>query len=258
MARAMCHRHFGIGSDGLIILLNSKVATFEMRMFNPDGSEAQVCGNGLRCFAKYVVDQGLYHGRKFTIATLAGIKPVQVFVSQNKVSRVKVNMGTPRFKAEEIPVNLDLPGKRKISAKGVILDFPLKLESGELPLSFVSMGNPHAVSFLDCSVEDFPLERIGPEIENHLMFPQRINFEIARVVNKKKIEARVWERGANETLACGSGACAIAVAARLKGYTEEEVDIILPGGNLRLSWDGVGDVYLTGPVEQVFTGVWAK
>lgn len=259
LAQDMCHRHFGIGSDGLILLKSSKNADFEMRMINPDGSEAQVCGNGLRCFAKYVVDSGLFSGKRLAVSTLAGIKPIQVFISRGKVSRAKVNMGTPRLRAEEIPVLVKQlkKGRGGLDIKP-ILDYPVNVAGRNLALSFVSMGNPHAVHFLNSPVQDFPLSDIGPKVEHHQMFPERINFEIARVVNRQKIEARVWERGADETLACGSGACAIAVIARLKGYTDDEVDIMLPGGNLTLSWDGAGNVYLTGPVEEVFRGEWLK
>lgn len=259
LAQDMCHRHFGVGADGLILLMASSTADFKMKIINSDGSEAQVCGNGLRCFAKYVVDNGLFLGTCLTISTLAGIKPIQVFISQGEVSQAKVNMGTPCFKAEEIPA---LISQRKKSRDEFdimhTLDYPLNVVGKDLSLSFVSMGNPHAVSFLNYTVADFPLAEIGPKVENHSMFPERMNFEIASVLDRKRIEARVWERGAGETLACGSGACAIAVVARLKGYTDDEVDIILPGGNLTISWDKVGDVYLTGPVEEVFRGEWLK
>jgi diaminopimelate epimerase len=257
LAKDMCHRHFGIGSDGLILLLNSQIADFEMRMFNPDGSEAQVCGNGLRCFAKYVIDNEGYSKTEFSISTLAGIKMIQVFLSNGKVSKVKVNMGTPRFSAEAIPVRISQISYPVTEGK-TIMDYPVKLPGRDLALSFVSMGNPHAVGFLSGAVKEFPIEDIGPLVENHILFPERINFEIARVLSRNKIEARVWERGAEETLACGSGACAIAVIARTIGYTGDEVDIMLPGGNLTVMWDGVGDVYLIGPVEEVFRGEWIK
>lgn len=254
LAPAMCHRHFGIGADGIILVLPSAIADFEMRIINSDGSEAQTCGNGLRCFAKYVVDSGLFHGTQLTVSTLAGIKSIQVFMSRGKVSLAKVNMGTPRLKAAEIPVIVN--DKKNYREMQTILDYPLVVAEHNLSLTFVSMGNPHAVNFLTSPVAGFPLAEIGPKVENHKMFPERVNFEIARVINQKKIEARVWERGAGETLACGSGACAIAVSARLKGYIEKEVDIILPGGNLNITWDGVGDIHLTGPVEEVFCGEW--
>ncbi|MCJ7655809.1 MAG: diaminopimelate epimerase, partial [Dehalococcoidia bacterium] len=176
-----------------------------------------------------------------------------------KVTHAKVNMGTPRFKAGDIPVLIDKPkkGRGEVDIKPII-DYPLTIGRRGLILSFVSMGNPHAVTFLSQPIADFPLSVVGPQVENHPVFPERVNFEIARILSRNKIEARVWERGAGETLSCGSGACAIAVIARIKGYIDDEVDIMLPGGNLTLTWDGVGEVYLSGPVEEVFTGDWLK
>jgi diaminopimelate epimerase len=259
LARDMCHRHCGIGADGLLLVMPSNAANLRMQTFNPDGSEAEVCGNGLRCFAKYVIDRQINPEPNLTVDTIAGIRTIQAIMSQGKVSRAKVNMGTPRFRAEDIPVIIDKPQNGRGEVDIIpILDYPLNIARKQLCLSFVSIGNPHAVSFLSQPVADFPLSEIGPQVGNHPMFPERINFEIARVLNRTKIEARVWERGAGETLSCGSGACAIAVIARLKGYAGNEVDIMLPGGNLTLNWDGVGEVYLSGPVEEVFTGEWLK
>ena len=259
LARDMCHRHKGIGADGLLLVIPSNTADLKMRMFNPDGSEAEVCGNGLRCFAKYVIDRGIAARQNLTVETAAGTKTIQASISQGKVSHAKVNMGMPRFKAEDIPVLIEKSqkGRGEVDIKP-ILDYPLSIDKRKLRLSFVSMGNPHAVSFMSHPVADFPLSETGPKVENHPIFPERVNFEIARVLNRNKIEARVWERGAAETLSCGSGACAIAVIAKLKGYTDSEVDIMLPGGTLTISWDGVGEVYLSGPVEEVFTGEWLK
>jgi diaminopimelate epimerase len=259
LAREMCHRHFGIGADGLILVGSSNTSNLKMRMFNPDGSEAEVCGNGLRCFAKYVIDRQIASETSLAIETLAGIRTVKAFKSQGKVNRAKVYMGMPRFKAKDIPVRIDefKKGRGEIDIIP-ILDYPLSISGMEITLSFVSMGNPHAVSFLSQPVADFPLSEIGPQVENHRMFPERVNFEVARVLNQGKIEARVWERGAGETLSCGSGACAIAVIAKLKGHADDEVDIMLTGGNLTVEWDGAGEVYLSGPVEEVFTGEWLK
>ena len=259
LARDMCHRHCGIGADGLLLVIPSNTADLKMRMFNPDGSEAEVCGNGLRCFAKYVIDRGIAARQNLTVETAAGTKTIQSSITQGKVSHAKVNMGMPRFRSEDIPVLVEKPqkGRGEVDIKP-ILDYPLNIDKRKFSLSFVSMGNPHAVSFLSQPVADFPLSEIGPQVENHPIFPERVNFEIARVLNRSKIEARVWERGAGETLSCGSGACAIAVIAKLKGYTDNEVDIMLPGGTLTTSWDGVGEVYLSGPVEEVFTGEWLK
>jgi diaminopimelate epimerase len=242
----MCNRRFGVGSDGLILLLKSKVADFRMRMFNPDGSEAEVCGNGLRCFARHVVSSGLADARRsVTIETSAGIKTA---MPQDRGSRFQVDMGEPRFRPEDLPV--------AVTAKRVpIVDYRVDVAGKKLALTFVSMGNPHAVCFVK-DVGDFRLCDIGPRVENHELFPRRVNFEIAHVVSRREIEALVWERGAGETLSCGTGACAIAVAARLHDYVDSPVDIKLPGGVLSVKWDRKGSVYLTGPAELVFTGEW--
>lgn len=251
LAQAICQRHFGVGADGLILVQNSRVADLKMRIFNPDGSEAEACGNGLRCFAKYSIERGIVDKTNLTIETLPGIRKTKACVSQGKVNQVEVNMGTPQFQPEQIPVK----GQVDIIP---ILDYPLMIGGRKLALSLLSMGNPHAVSFLSEPVANFPLAEIGPEVERHPMFPKRTNFEIAKVLSREKIEARVWERGVGETLACGSGACAIAVAARLLSYVNGKVDIILPGGILTIYWDRVGEVLLTGPVEEVFTGEYLR
>jgi len=259
LAREICQRHFGVGADGLILVMNSNKASLKMRLFNSDGSEAEVSGNGLRCFAKYVIDRQINIGPDLTVETMSGIRTIQATLLQGKVTYAMVNMGIPRFKAEEIPVKIDKPkkGRGEVDIKSSI-DYPITIRRTALNLSFVNMGNPHAVSFLTQPVIDFPLCEIGPEVENHHIFRERVNFEIARVLNRNKIEARVWERGAGETLSCGSGACAVAVIARVKGYVNDKVDIMLEGGALTASWDGVGDVYLSGPVEEVFNGEWLK
>jgi len=271
LARAMCDRHFGVGADGLILVQDSTSADLKMRIFNSDGSEAEVSGNGLRCFTKYAIEKGLnapissessrveprlHRGnRSLTIETLAGVRKVKAYTSRNNVNRVEVNMGLPQFQPDQIPVKvkIDIP-----IASGPILDYPLLIDGKKLTLSLLSIGNPHAVSFSSRPVSDFPLAEIGPKVERHPIFPQRTNFEVARVLSRGKIEARVWERGVGETLACGSGACAIAVAAQLSDYVETQVDIMLKGGTLTISWDRVGEVLLTGPVEEVFTGEWLE
>lgn len=259
LAREMCHRYFGVGADGLILVINSNTASLRMRLFNSDGSEAEVSGNGLRCYAKYVIDRQIVTGPNITVETMSGIRTIEATISGSKVTHAKVNMGTPHFKAEEIPVLLNRSQK---SIKGVdiitILNYPLTVVRRHLDLSLVSMGNPHAVVFLTEPVADFPLSVIGPKIENHRIFPERANFEIARILSRNMIEARVWERGVGETLSCGSGACALAVVARIKGYTDDEVSIILSGGDLIVYWNGVGEVYLSGPVEQIFNGEWPE
>lgn len=258
LAQAMCDRHFGVGADGLMLVQNSAVADLKMRLFNSDGSEAEVSGNGLRCFAKYAIERGLtdkiplragQSNRSLSIETLSGVRNVKAYMSGNKVSRAEVNMGLPWFQPEQIPVNVQvdiIP----------ILNYPLMIDRKKLALSLLSMGNPHAVSFISRPVGNFPLAEIGPKVERHTMFPQRTNFEVARVLSRGKVEARVWERGVGETLACGSGASAIAVAAQLLDYVDREIDIMLPGGTLTVSWDRVGEVLLTGAVEEVFTGEW--
>jgi diaminopimelate epimerase len=259
LAREMCHRNYGAGADGLILVATSNRASLKMRLFNSDGSEAEVSGNGLRCFAKYVIDRQIVAGPKVTVETMSGIRTIDATMSRGKVTHAKVNMGVPRFKAEEIPVLIVKPQKSRgeVDIKPII-DYPLTIGRRGLALSFVSMGNPHAVSFLSQPVADFPLATIGPKVENHYIFPERVNFGIARILARNKIEARVWERGAGETLSCGSGACAIAVIARIKGYIDDEVDIMLEGGDLTVYWDGAGEVYLSGLVEEVFTGEWPK
>jgi diaminopimelate epimerase len=255
LAMVMCRRHFGVGADGLILVLDSKVADFRMRIFNADGSEAEMCGNGLRCFAKYVVEQGLApEGRReLAVETLAGINRVRPRLEAGVVTGVQVGMGVPQLKPNAIPVLVD-----KAETLDVVLDYPLVVDGRELKITCVSMGNPHAVCFVDEPVADFPLTEVGPKVEHHPIFPQRVNFEVARVVSRRQVEARVWERGVGETLSCGSGASAIAVAARLHDFVDDELDITLPGGVLTLAWDGAGEVLLSGPAEAVFWGEWVE
>jgi len=250
LAIALCHRHFGIGADGLLLLSADK-ADLRMRIFNPDGSEAEACGNGLRCLVKYALDKGLVDSPKaeISVVTKAGTRKARLHI-QGKKTIIQVGMGEPKFSARDIPIVLEAKPAEPI------LDYPLTLDGRKLALSLVSMGNPHAVYFGHSSVADFPLSQIGPKVERHPMFPKRTNFEVARVLGRKQIEARVWERGVGETLACGSGACAIAVLAKLQGYTDSKVDIKLPGGTLGVEWDGVGEVFLSGPAEIVFRGEW--
>jgi diaminopimelate epimerase len=260
LARTICDRHFGVGADGLILVQDSTIADLKMRLFNCDGSEAEVSGNGLRCFAKYAVEKGLIgktpsrsepSNRSLTVESLSGVRKIEIWMLGNRVERAEVDMGMPQFRPETIPV------KVKVDIIP-ILDYPLVIDGNSLTLSILSMGNPHAVSFLSGPVAEFPLADVGPKVERHTMFPRRTNFEVARVLSRGKVEARVWERGVGETLACGSGASAIAVAGELLGYVDRQVDIILAGGTLTVSWDGVGEVLLGGPVEEVFTGEWCE
>ena len=260
LTQTMCQRHFGIGADGLILVQDSNIADLKMRIFNPDGSEAEVCGNGLRCFAKYAIERDItsyqlsVDSYQLKIETLSGIREAKAYMSGNKVKRVEVNMGRPRLESEQIPVTFTADVIASKAKQSPVISYKLTVDNYQLSVFVLSMGNPHAVSFLSQPVADFPLSEIGPKVERHPMFPQRTNFEIARVLTRGKIEARVWERGVGETLACGSGACAIAIAAQLLNYTDNQVDIILRGGVLTVFWDKVGEVLLAGPVEEVFSG----
>ena len=250
LAIAMCHRHLGIGADGLLVVLPSNSADLKLRVFNPDGSEAEACGNGLRCLVKYALYKGLADSKaqEMSIETMAGIRKARLH-TRGKTTIIQVAMGEPKFSAKEIPLAME-------TGKKPILDYPVKVDGRELHLSFVSIGNPHAVYFGQQPVADFPLSQLGPKVEKHKIFPNRANFEVARVISREQIEARVWERGVGETLACGSGACAIAVLARLHDYTNSKVDIKLPGGILSVKWDGTGEAFLSGPAEIVFSGEW--
>jgi len=256
LARAICDRHFGVGADGLLVLLPARTADFRMRMFNPDGSEAEACGNGLRCFIRYVGEKGMVGNEvgEVTVETMAGVRKAKVFSKEGRLTEIQVSMGTPKFAAEDIPVILE--GEEGLVDIKPILDYPITVGDRKLRLSFVSMGNPHAVYFTNEPVSDFPLSRLGAEVERFKIFPARVNFEVAQVLNRRQVEAVVWERGAGMTLACGSGACAIGVIAQVRGYVDRKVEIKLPGGNLEVEWDGEGEVFLSGPAEIVFTGKW--
>jgi diaminopimelate epimerase len=251
LAKAMCHRRFGVGADGVLLILPSNKADFYMRMFNPDGSEAEACGNGLRCAIRYAVESGLAGKPEVRIETPAGMKIARL---RGKRS-IQVNMGKPVLKPAAIPV---VTWGSKASDKAPVVDYPLTIGKRKLKITCVSMGNPHAVCFINQPVADYPLAEIGPQVEHHPMFPNRVNFEIVNIINRKKLRARVWERGAGETLSCGTGACAIAVASRLKRITDNPVDIMLPGGTLTIDWDGKGEVLLSGLAETVFEGNWKE
>ncbi len=244
-ARIVSDRHFGIGSDGLILICPSDKADFEMRMYNADGSRGEMCGNGIRCVAKYVYDYGLTDQTSISVETLGGIKYLDLTVEHGKVSLVKVDMGTPILEPSRIPV----------AASGTrVVDEPLEVEGKVYHMTCVSMGNPHAVIFMD-DVAGLDLEKIGPSFENHERFPNRVNTEFVKVLDQNTVEMRVWERGSGETLACGTGACAVAVASILNGYTEDQVTVRLLGGDLEIFWDRAEDkVYMTGPAKVVFDG----
>jgi diaminopimelate epimerase len=249
LATGMCDRHFGVGADGLLLLLPSSKADLRLRMFNPDGSEAEACGNGLRCFVRYARDRGLVRTNEFVVETMAGTREARL----EDGAHIRVAMGRPEFNPSAIPATIE---GREPADGTPVLDYALKLNGTQVTVGCVSMGNPHAVSFLSDPVGVFPLAEVGPQVEHHPMFPNRANFEVANVIGRSEIRARVWERGAGETLACGSGACAIAVIASLRGSADSPVIIRLPGGALTVEWDGAGDVHLIGPAEQVFTGTW--
>ena len=258
-AMAICDRHFGIGGDGLLLLLPSDRADFRMRVFNPDGSEADACGNGLRCLVKYSAEKGLIDARaqEISVETKSGIRKIKLYRTGDKVTKIQIAMGVPKFGAKDIPVAIE-QGREDLVDIKPILNYPVTVNGRELLLNFVSMGNPHAVYFWQHPVSEFPMAEVGAKVKQLAIFPDRVNFEVANIISRQQIEVRVCERGAGETLACGSGACAVAVIAHLYGYIDNKVDIKLPGGILEVEWDGVGEVLLSGPAEVVFTGEWLK
>lgn len=244
-ARKVSNRNYGIGSDGLILIRNSDKADFMMDMYNQDGSRGMMCGNGIRCLGKYVYDHGLTDKTNLKIETLSGIKELELFVEDGKVSTVKVNMGAPILETSLIPAIFD---------KDKIINEPIVVGGDVYNVTCISMGNPHAVIYVD-ETETFPVAQIGPLFENHKMFPERVNTEFIQVLNSKHIKMRVWERGSGETLACGTGACASVVASVLNGHTENEVTVSLLGGDLLINYDQDNDtVYMTGPAVEVFNG----
>lgn len=246
VARFVSDRHFGIGSDGLIMINPSKTADFEMEMYNADGSRGEMCGNGIRCVAKYVYDYGLTDKTQISVETLGGIKYLDLTVEDGKVSLVKVDMGKPELEADLIPI---------ISEREQVIDEPIEVDGKEYHMTGVSMGNPHAVIYVD-DVKGMDLEKIGPKFENHERFPKRINTEFVHCIDRQTVEMRVWERGSGETLACGTGACAVAVSSILNNLTDTQVTVKLLGGDLQIEWDREKDrVFMTGPATVVFDGV---
>lgn len=244
-AKAVSDRHFGIGSDGLVLICPSDKADFRMDMYNSDGTQAEMCGNATRCVGKYVYDRHLTDKTQITLETLAGIKILDLNVQDGEVASVCVNMGSPELMPERIPI--DSRKERFISESVEVLGRTYKVTG-------VSMGNPHAVTFID-DTDSLEIEKIGPHFENHELFPKRINTEFAQIVDRNTIKMRVWERGAGETLACGTGACATLVAAYLNGLTENEADLVLLGGTLHIRYDEAENkVYMTGPAKFVFDG----
>lgn len=242
---AVSDRHFGIGSDGLITIGASEIADFRMRIYNADGSEAEMCGNGIRCVAKYVYDHKLTDKTEITVETGAGVKTLQLTVEENKVTLVRVDMGEPILTPSEIPVVAD--GER-------VVDEPIDVDGKTWHMTCVSMGNPHAVVFVD-DVAHFELEKYGPLFENHVRFPKRTNTEFVQIVSRNEAIMRVWERGSAETWACGTGTCATVMACILNGLTDNEVLVHLRGGDLRIAYDAKSNhIFMTGPATEVFEG----
>ena len=245
LAQFVSNRNFGIGSDGLILICKSKIADFKMRMFNSDGSEAEMCGNGIRCVGKFVYDKGLTAKTEVTIETLAGVKTLQLNPENGKVKTVRVDMGEPILTPKEIPV---------ISEEEPVKNLKLKAEDKEFRFTCVSMGNPHAVTTIE-NTKDFDVKKYGKILEIDKAFPNKTNVEFIEIVDEKHIKMRVWERGAGETLACGTGACASVVACYLNGLTESEVEVELLGGTLKIEWNQKDNhIYMTGPAVIVFEG----
>ena len=228
LAKKVSDRHFGIGSDGLILICKSNIADFRMQMFNSDGTEAEMCGNGIRCVGKFVYDNGFTNKKNITIETLAGVKKLELITEDEKVKEVKVDMGEPILEPEIIPV---------ISEENPVKDLNLNLSDKNFKFTCISMGNPHAITFIDEDVNKFDVEKYGKLAEINETFPKRTNVEFINIINKHKIKMRVWERGAGETLACGTGACASAVAAIINGYTNRNIIVELLGGNLEIEWN---------------------
>lgn len=245
LAIKLSDRHFGIGSDGIILIKSSDKADFKMDMYNADGSQAQMCGNGIRCVAKYVYDYGLTNKTNISIETLAGIKYLDLQIENKKVKMVTVDMGSPITAPKEIPV---------ISDKNIILEQPIKIDNKIYQMTCVSMGNPHAVIWVE-DTKKIDIEKIGTLFENNELFPEKTNTEFIHVINKNTIDMRVWERGSGETLACGTGACASVVACVLSGKTDEKVTVKLLGGELLIYYDRKNNkVFMTGPAIKVFDG----
>lgn len=245
LAKFVSNRHFGIGSDGLILICKSEIADFKMRMFNSDGSEAEMCGNGIRCVGKFVYDKGLTNKTTVKIETLAGIKTLILNTKDGKVGTARVDMGEPILEAEKIPV---------ISTEKPVKNLELEAENKKFKFTCVSMGNPHAITIVE-NTKEFDVEKYGKVLEIDKAFPKKANIEFAQIVDRQNINMRVWERGAGETLACGTGACATAVACNLNGLTDRKVNIELLGGTLNIEWNEIDNhVYMTGPAVTVFDG----
>ncbi|KAA0237956.1 diaminopimelate epimerase [bacterium] len=252
VARRVSDRHFGVGGDGLILALPSQVADMRMRMFNADGSEAEMCGNGIRCVTKFAIEEGLVPSDRevVTVETLAGIKTLQLCRTGGVITGARVDMGPPNFDPASLPANVEGPGP--------VFDLLLPVDGMDLRLTLVSMGNPHAIHYVEHDPGKFPLERIGPLVENHPLFPRRTNFQVVQVLDRGHVKHRVWERGSGITLASGTSASAVCAASRLRGLTGDRIVDSLPGGDLVLEWDGQGSVFMTGPAVRVFDAEWQE
>jgi len=245
LSEIVSDRHFGIGSDGLIVINPSEVADFKMSMYNADGSEGKMCGNGIRCVAKYVYDYKMTDKEVITVETLAGIKTLKLNVENGKVKTVRVNMGSPIINAKDVPV---------ISDKEKVINEPVVIDGKKYGITCVSMGNPHAITFVD-DTDSLQIEKIGPGFEKNEIFPDRVNTEFIQIIDRKTIKMRVWERGSGETLACGTGACASVVACVLNNLTDNKVTVKLLGGDLKIEYNtDENTVYMTGPARIAFTG----
>lgn len=247
LSRRISDRHFGVGSDGLILIKPSDRADFYMEMYNADGSEGKMCGNGIRCVGKYVYDNGLTDKTEISVDTLSGVKYLKLNVVDGKVDTVRVDMGVPILTPREIPVNI---------AEDIVKDYPVTIGEKTYRITCVSMGNPHCVTYMD-DVDNLKIEDIGPLFEKNEMFPEQVNTEFVRVIDRDNLQMRVWERGSGETLACGTGTCAAAVASILNGYCNDTVKVKLSGGELKITWDREKNIiYMEGPARTVFTGNW--
>lgn len=255
LAVKMCDRHYGIGADGLLITAPSKIADFKMRIFNADGSESAVCGNGLRCLVKYYIDGNTDRkDSEIKIETSIDVRTARIHRRRGVVAEIQVNMGLPKIGISSTPLK-EINWNSLIDIKSV-MNRMLEIDGSELLVSLVSVGNPHAIHFTERPLDDFPLAKLGGKVEQHQLFPDETNFEAVRIINRKQVEALVWERGVGETLACGSGACAIVSAGNLLGFLDEKVEVKLPGGLLIVEWNRVSDIFLSGPAETVFCGEW--
>lgn len=245
LSEIVSDRHFGVGSDGLIVINPSEKADFKMSMYNADGSEGKMCGNGIRCVAKYVYDNKMTDKTTIAVETLSGIKTLELNVKNDKVETVKVNMGTPILLPKDVPV---------VSDKDKVVDEPIVIDDKEYRITCVSMGNPHAITFIE-NTDDLEIETIGPKFENNPIFPDRVNTEFIQILDRNTVKMRVWERGSGETFACGTGACATVVACVLNGLTDEKVTVKLLGGDLFIEYNREENtVYMTGPAKVSFTG----